>query len=106
VDIRDIRLANLKSLIREWADGNHAKFVEVAGLESHAALLHVTGPRRTRNLGSQLARKIERNLGLEDGWLDRDHSTEAPSAPAYNWGRPETRDAVERLVDALQRDRK
>ena len=101
MDIRDIRLANLKTLIRERAGGNNAKFVELAGLESHTALLHVTGPRRTRNLGSRLARKIEHNLNLGAGWMDRDHSTEAGSATPGDGGRVERAlrfyDSVEKL---------
>jgi len=89
VDISDIRLANLKALIHRHAGGNVTKFAEMAGLDSDVALLHVTGPKRTRNLGPHRARTIERHLNLEAGWMDRDHSTEAAGAAPGDGGRTE-----------------
>lgn len=121
MDITDIRLANLNALIRDRAGGNVSKFAEMAGLDSDTALLHVTGPRRTRNLGSGRARKIERNLNLEAGWMDRDHSNEAAGATPGSGGRteralkfyssveklsPQARDALERFIEVLHADQK
>ena len=120
MDISDIRLANLNTLIRERADDNRRKFADIAGLESHTALLHITGPRRTRNLGPQMARRIERNLGLEKGWMDRDHSTEAARATPggertehalkfYSVVEklpPEAREALERFIELLCAEQK
>jgi hypothetical protein len=76
VDIHEIRLRNLRSLIQEHASGNLAQFVEVTlgGLTSYKGLQRVTGPQAGRNLGSMLARKIEAQLQLERGWMDQDRS--------------------------------
>lgn len=107
MDIGDIRRANLRTLIRDRAEGNVRKFVELAGLESHTAILHVTGPRPTRNLGAQLARKIERNLQLGAGWMDRDHLNETAGATPGDGGRTERAlkfyASVERLPQAARR---
>jgi hypothetical protein len=114
-EIRDIRLANLRLLVHERAGGNVARFVELAGLESHKALLQVTGPRRTRNVGTGLARRIEHGLGLKRGWMDQDHAATTDTTPVPD-GRteralrlvqlierlpPDVRGLVEQLIDAL-----
>jgi hypothetical protein len=107
VDIGDIRRANLKTLIRDHAEGNVRKFVELAGLESHTAILHVTGLRPTRNLGPQLARKIERNLQLGAGWMDRDRSNSAAGATPSDGGRTERAlkyyASIEKLPEAVRK---
>lgn len=75
-DIHEIRRRNLLSLVEEYADGNLYRFVEVTlkGLTSYKGLQQVTGPRRLRNLGSALARRIEIELRLQRGWMDHDRS--------------------------------
>lgn len=115
MDIREIRRTNLLLLVQEHADGSVTRFVEVAGLESVKGMLQVTGPSRARNLGSGLARQIESALGLERGWMDRDHSA-SPDTSAVPGGRTEralkvysiienlptgVREPVEDLIDAL-----
>ena len=71
-DIYEIRRRNLRSLIAEHAHGNLARFVEATlrGATSYKALQQVTGPRAARNLGSELARRIEAQLQLTRGWMD------------------------------------
>jgi hypothetical protein len=76
VDNHEIRRLNLRSLIEERADGNLTQFVDVTlkGSASYKVLQRVTSPRASRNLGSALARKIEAQLELEQGWMDQDRS--------------------------------
>lgn len=107
----------MKFLICEFANGNVAAFVEFAALESYAAILHVTSPRPTRSLGSYLARRTERSLNLEAGWVDRDHPIEPVDVPCGRRGRteralelyasferlsPKERGAVELLIEKLR----
>ena len=103
VENREIRLANLRALVREYADGNVSRFVEVAGLESAKGLLQVTGPKGTRNLGPGLARRIEQGLGLERGWMDRDHST-APDTEPVPGGRTERALRAYSIIERLPPD--
>jgi hypothetical protein len=103
VENREIRLANLRTLVREYADGNVSRFVEVAGLESAKGLLQVTGPKGTRNLGPGLARRIERELGLERGWMDRDHAV-APDTDPVPGGRTERALLAYSIIERLPPD--
>jgi hypothetical protein len=75
-DIHEIRRLNLRLLIDEYANGNLSRFVEVAlkGSTSYQGLNQVTSPRKRRNLGYMLARRIEAQLKLSQGWMDQDHS--------------------------------
>lgn len=68
MDIKEIRRKNLRQLIDTIGGGK----------QSHLGSLSDTDPslfsqilNRTRNMGEELARKIERNLGLSYGSMDR-----------------------------------
>ena len=80
MDIYEIRRSNLLLLIDEHANGNVTRFVEwtLNGSISYKGLQRVTteatGPRKRRNLGSTLARRIEKQLQFERGWMDHDRS--------------------------------
>lgn len=76
-----MRRANLRQLVKEFADGSLVRFVEVTlgGLTSYKGLQRVTGSRPLRNLGSGTARQIEQRLDLPRGWLDQDRSGAAPT---------------------------
>ena len=80
MDIYEIRRSNLLLLIDEHADGNLNRFVEwtLKGSISYQALQRITtettGPRKRRNLGPTLARRIEVQLKMSRGWMDHDHS--------------------------------
>lgn len=76
VDIHEIRRRNLLSLVAEHANGNLTRFVEVTlkGSMSYKGLQQVTGHGRKRSLGSMLARRIEKQLHLQRGWMDQNRS--------------------------------
>ena len=80
MDIYEIRRSNLLLLIDEHANGNVTRFVEwtLNGSISYKGLQRVTteatGPRKRRNLGTVLARRMEVQLKLPRGWMDHDHS--------------------------------
>lgn len=93
-DIHEIRRRNLRLLTDEYAGGNLKHFVEVTlkGSLSYKGLQRVTtltaGPRKRRNLGSMLARRIEVQLKLPRGWMDQDRTGVVQAWPIPN-GRSE-----------------
>ena len=74
MDIKDIRRANLRYLQnRAIRDGiSKADFAEKVGT-SASTLSQILGGKAVRNLGDDLARKIESNLELSHGWMDQQH---------------------------------
>ncbi len=74
MDIKDIRRANLRHqqnlAIRSGL--SKADFAEKVGT-SASTISQILGDRAVRNLGDELARKIEANLELTHGWLDQVH---------------------------------
>ncbi len=74
MDIKDIRRNNLRYqqnlAIRNGL--SKADFAEKVGT-SASTLSQILGDKAVRNLGDELARKIEQNLGLLHGWLDQPH---------------------------------
>jgi hypothetical protein len=117
VDIHEIRRSNLRFLIKEYADGNLTRFVEVTLRDSmsYKGLQRVVSSGARRNLGSALARRIEAQLRLERGWMDHDRSGTAHTGTAFGGysGRvvrlaelieslsPSIRKLLEKLVRAL-----
>jgi len=78
MDIHQIRMANYRSLLRDFANspdelgrqdyGRMARFSAKAGVNPRY-LSHVNNGRK--NLGEDLCRDIERGLGLAFGWMDQ-----------------------------------
>lgn len=67
MDIKEIRRKNLRLLSEKF--GGQKPLAEAADLAANQ-LNHIIGPNPIRNLGEQLARKIEANVGLPLGSLD------------------------------------
>lgn len=73
MDTRAIRRDNLRLLSEKY--GGQRALAEAANLTPNQ-LNHIIGPNPVRNLGEQLARRIEANLKLPQGYLDLPHQTE------------------------------
>lgn len=75
MDIKDIRRKNLRDqqLKAIKAGLSKADFAEQCGT-SASTISQILGDKAGRNLGDDLARKIEKNLGLKHGWLDLQHN--------------------------------
>ncbi|WP_459175762.1 LexA family protein [Ewingella americana] len=73
METKDIRRANLAALLKEHLANNpkstRADFAVLSGL-APAQLSQLTGENSFRNIGGNLARKIESSLNLPNGWLD------------------------------------
>lgn len=74
MDIKYIRRKNLRDqqLKAIKAGLSKADFAEKCGT-SASTISQILGDKAGRNLGDDLARKIEKNLGLKHGWLDVQH---------------------------------
>lgn len=76
-DVHAIRRTNIHELVMQKFAGNKSAFSRAAQVHSnHVNLLLSKNEAHRRNLGEELARRIESALGLPDLWLDRDHSGE------------------------------
>lgn len=67
MNVKQIRVLNLKRFIKEKADEKQAKFSELYGLNKGHVSQMVTGH---RDMGDKVARKIESALGLPPGAMD------------------------------------
>jgi hypothetical protein len=71
----DIRSRNLRKLIAERYDGNNSAFARTVGWAPTYVFRYFTNVEvHRRHMTSATARRLEEKIGLESGWLDRDHS--------------------------------
>jgi len=69
--IADVRRENLTNLISSRFDGNNAAFCRASGKHQNLINLILTkNLELRRNMGERLARDIERQIGLTEGFLD------------------------------------
>ncbi len=71
VTVEAIRLINLQHLIKEA--GGPARAAELLEME-RSQLSQIAGRNPTRNIGSDMARRIETAWGKPKGWLDREQN--------------------------------
>lgn len=71
MDTNSIRRNNLRALAARYP--SQAEFAALCGTAPSVISL-IISPNPKRNLGPQLARKIEAAAGLEHGWLDQIHA--------------------------------
>lgn len=69
MEINIIRRLNLRKLLEQY--GGQRELAEAADIAANQ-LNHLIGPNPIRNIGEKLARKIELNLGLDEGFLDKE----------------------------------
>ena len=68
--VNEARKKNLGFLVRKH--GGVTRLANVIGM-SQSQLCHLVGPNPLKNIGNYLSLKIEKVLGLPDGWLDKVH---------------------------------
>jgi plasmid maintenance system antidote protein VapI len=69
--IEEIRLENARALAVE----GKAAFSEAIGMSAQQ-VNQIIGPNPSRNIGPNVARRIEQAFGMETGWLDVVHTAE------------------------------
>lgn len=88
METKDIRRANLAALLKDHLEkspgSTRAEFAELCGL-APAQLSQLLGENSFRNIGGNLARKIETALKLPVGWLDtlKSEASEMDSNVSY-----------------------
>lgn len=70
--INHVRRSNLTALIEERFEGNRAAFSRAVGKNPNLVNLILSkNPEYQRNIGEKLARDVEKQLSLPNGWLDQ-----------------------------------
>lgn len=85
MDIYEIRKRNLVSLIGSRRKGACAEKWEMAP----AHLSQILSDRTEKNLGDDVARRIEAREGLPHGWFDKSHDYEVASAEHFQAREPQ-----------------
>jgi len=76
-----IRKANIEKLVLDKFRGNKSAFARATMVHpNHINLILSSNPDHSRNLGENLARKIEAQLGLPSSWLDHQHDASSSSS--------------------------
>lgn len=70
MDVKQIRVENLRRLLKERSGGNQRKFADDYGLSKAHISQMMT---RHRDMGDKKARDIEKLLKLERGFMDAQH---------------------------------
>jgi len=70
MDVKEIRVENLRRLIDDRAKGNQRQFAEDHELNKAHVSQMLT---RHRDMGDKVARQLEKKLGLAHGFMDRRH---------------------------------
>lgn len=78
MDTNTIRRENLRALVARYS--TQAVFADAVGTAPSVISL-IISPNPKRNLGHNLARKIEAAAGLEPGWLDQQHHASVENRP-------------------------
>lgn len=75
VSIYELRKKNLQEVIFDRFKGNKAAFSRKADVHpNHTNLVLSDNPEHRRNIGEELARRIESSIGLPPMWLDGDRT--------------------------------
>lgn len=92
-----VRKTNLLDLVHSKFANNKSAFARAAGIHhNHVNLLLSNNDVHRRNMGEELARRIETTLGLPQLWMDQDHSGEeilTQVVPSFSIG-----DGLERIL--------
>lgn len=90
----DRRQARVRELIRERFDGNQTKFAEAVGCEQNYISRVLSNGEHRKNIGEQMARRIEKSLRLPALWLDADGGKAQVSERVTFYGMEISKEAV------------
>ena len=80
---KENRRANVKKLVEQY--GGQAEFAKRIGKDPAQISQWATAAKshrgKPRGMSDDMARYIERNCGLDRGWMDTDHNTSSGAAP-------------------------
>lgn len=102
--IQTIRIKNLEQLIDNEFGGVRSRLADALGVpRSQISRLFSSSEGSRKNLGENLARKIEAASGVPEGWLDINRSLEEleASKPRSNYGKANTSTAEPEAINVL-----
>jgi phage repressor protein C with HTH and peptisase S24 domain len=73
MSIHETRRRNLQALVDRDFEGNKSALANAIGRQASYISRCLSTDRHSKNIGEAFARHIETELGIEEGWLDRDH---------------------------------
>lgn len=79
MSIHETRRRNLQTLVDRDFEGNKSALANAIGRQASYISRCLSTDRHSKNIGEAFARHIETELGIEAGWLDRDHRAAYPS---------------------------
>jgi hypothetical protein len=80
-NIKELRKANLRSLINSRYDGKISRMAEAIDRQpAYLSRIYSDDPRHVRHIGENMARDIEGKLNIQAGWLDINHTQDHPQA--------------------------
>lgn len=96
-DIYLIRRKNLAAVCREKVAGNQSELGRALGIVSNLVNRYL----KSKRIGDDVARVVEKTYGLESGWMDNVHPSdrEALVLLAFRTAHPEIQSAVERALN-------
>lgn len=101
--VKDVRRANCRYIIDTRYQGVVSRLAKDCGMHS-AQLARIFSPAETRReIGDGLARRIEKAIGLETGWMDQQHASSDDLTAKIALLDTESRVAVESVIDRLLR---
>jgi hypothetical protein len=99
--VDEIRLDNLKRLKKEFK--TYAYIAEISNT-APAYLSQVLSKKTPRNMGEEVARKIETGCKKPYGWMDHDHGFIEEEAPEYaNHSEIEPEEQIQPITHAISR---
>jgi len=99
--VYEIRRENLKYLIQVRYKGVPNQMAKQTGIaQMQLARIFLNSDNR-REVGDRLARRIEEACSLEPAWMDTDHSRSDDLAERIQMLDLNSRQAVEKIVDAM-----
>lgn len=69
-----VRRENLIRLVEEHSNGNRSEFARLVGVQS-TYISQICSENATKKMGAEIARRIEMNLNLPEGWMSLPHGT-------------------------------
>lgn len=97
--IDEIRRANMRTLVATRCDGVLREFATRVGIQTAQASHINTG---FRNIGDNIARRIENAFELGRGWLDLNREEEEPQDQPQDTPIPEPLDQLTRTMNAVR----
>ena len=101
ISVTQRRMQNLKYLVNTRYEGSVERLAQLVDLPKQQLVAAYQGRNDNSVFNHRAARRVERDCGLETGWLDRIHADAASIATKLSALDTEARAVVDEVVDAF-----